>query len=234
MSRVFCCKINQMTRSNNIAEKYELEQTPISINGKRLELYRVKNIDPIINDLANKGEEYISRFPFWVKVWESSIVLASHLINMDVEKGKEILEIGAGMGVAGLFLGLSGHKVTITDYDDNALELLGMNVKHNQLDNVSVRKLDWNLPDLTGKFDIICGSELVYNKKHIKPVIRLFQDYLKTDGTIFMSHDVTRMTMISFIETVSGQFKIENVVKRLKGNGDIYKIVIHSLSFNLK
>lgn len=150
---------------------------------------------------------------------------------MDIEKGKEILEIGAGMGVAGLFLGLLGHKVTITDYEDDALELLRMNVKHNQLNNVSVRKLDWNLPDLTGKFDIICGSELVYNKKHIKPIIRLFQDYLKTDGTIFMSHDVMRMTMISFIETVSGQFKIENVVKKLKGNKEIYKMVIHSLSF---
>ena len=141
----------QMTKSKNIAEKYELEQTPISINGKRLELYRVKNIDPIINDLANKGEKDISHFPFWVKVWESSIVLASHLINMDIEKGKEILEIGAGMGVAGLFLGLLGHKVTITDYEDDALELLRMNVKHNQLNNMSVKKLDWNLPDLTGK-----------------------------------------------------------------------------------
>lgn len=61
----------QMTKSKNIAEKYELEQTPISINGKRLELYRVKNIDPIINDLVNNGEECINNFPFWVKVWES-------------------------------------------------------------------------------------------------------------------------------------------------------------------
>lgn len=220
-----------MARSKNIAEKYELEQTPISINGKRLELYRVKNIEPIINDLANKGEECISHFPFWVKVWESSIVLAAHLINMDIESGKEILEIGAGMGVVGLFLGLLRHRVTITDYNDDALELLRMNVKHNQLDNVSVRKLDWNFPDLTGKFDIICGSELVYNNKHTKPIIRLFKDYLKTDGTIFMSHDIERMSMISFIETVSGQFKIENVVKRLKGNEEIYKMVIHSLSF---
>ena len=68
-------------------------------------------------------------------------------------------------------------------------------------------------------------------KKHIKPIIRLFQNYLKTDGTIFMSHDIMRMTMISFIETVSGQFKIKNVVKKLKGNKEIYKMVIHSLSF---
>lgn len=212
-----------------IAEKYELETVPFALGGKKLDLYQVKNWDRFIDALADKGEEYISQFPFWIKVWEASIVLADHLLRMEIEKGKEILEIGAGMGVAGLCLGALGHKVTITDYEDDALELLRMNVEHNGLDNVSVRKLDWNSPDLTGKYDIICGSELVYNETFIHPIMDLLRNYITPDGIILLAHDIKRMCMMKFIGMVTGRFEIENVVKTLRGDGEVHKILIHTL-----
>jgi tRNA1(Val) A37 N6-methylase TrmN6 len=212
-----------------VTEKYALEITPIVLAGKKLALYRVKNWEPFIADLGGQGEEYINAFPFWMKVWEASLILADHLVRMGIENGKEILEIGAGMGVVGLALGALGHKVTITDYEDDALELLRMNVEYNSLDNVSVRKLDWNRPDLTRRYDIICGSELVYKKQFIGPIINLFRNYLKPDGTIFMAHDVRRMCLIQFIGTVAGQFEIENIMKRLRSDEGVYQIVIHAL-----
>jgi predicted nicotinamide N-methyase len=214
-----------------VTEKYELEATPLVLAGKRLELYQAKNWEPFIKKLVDKRKEYISAFPFWMKVWEASLILADHLVRMKIDNGKEILEIGAGMGVVGLTLGAFGHKVTITDHKDDALALLRMNVKHNGLDNVSVRKLDWNSPDLTRKYDIICGSELVYKKQCIEPIINLFRKYLEPGGTIFIAHDVRRMCLIQFIGTVAGQFEIGNVMKRLKSDKNVYQVVIHTLRF---
>ena len=202
---------------------------PIAIGEKKLELYVIRNWDVFVNNLAEKGEEYIKKFPFWVKIWEASIVLTDHLIRIGLEKKKEILEIGAGMGVTGLFLGAFGHKVTITDYEEDALELLRMNVKRNGLNNVSVKKLDWNNPDLTGKYDVICGSELVYNETSIGPIINLFRKYLQPEGTVFLSHDFRRMCMIKFIGMVPGRFEIENIAKTLRGDDKLHKVVIHIL-----
>ncbi len=212
-----------------IREKYELELMPIAIGGKKLELYVIRNWDVFVNNLAEKGEGYIRKFPFWVKIWEASIVLADHLIRICLEKKKEILEIGAGMGDTGLFLGAFGHKVTITDYEEDALELLRMNVQRNGLNNVSVRKLDWNNPDLTGRYDIICGSELVYNETSIGPIINLFRKYLRPEGTVFLSHDFRRMCIIKFIGMVPGRFEIENIAKTLRGDDKLHKVVIHIL-----
>ena len=212
-----------------IREKYELEVTPVAIGGKKLELYGIRNWDVFVNNLAEQGEEYIKKFPFWVKIWEASLVLTDHLIRIGLEKKKEILEIGAGMGLTGLFLGAFGHKVTITDYEEDALELLRMNVERNGLTNVSVRKLDWNNPDLTGRYDIICGSELVYNETSIGPIINLFRKYLQPEGTVFLSHDFRRMCMIKFIGMVPGRFEIENMVKTLRGDDKLHKVVIHIL-----
>jgi 2-polyprenyl-3-methyl-5-hydroxy-6-metoxy-1,4-benzoquinol methylase len=148
---------------------------------------------------------------------------------MDIEKEKEILEIGAGMGVTALFLSAFGHKVTVTDYEEDALELLRMNVEHNGLNNVSVKKLDWYKPDLTQRYDIICGSELIYKERSIEPIINLFQRCLQPEGTVFLAHDLSRMCMVKFIGKVPGRFEIENIAKTLRQGENHHKILIHKL-----
>jgi predicted nicotinamide N-methyase len=216
-------------KSKGVREKYELEIIPIAIGGIRLELYTVKNWDRFVTNLEEKGEAYIKEFPFWVRIWEASIVLAQHLVTIGLEKEMEILEIGAGMGITGLFLGASGHKVTITDHDEDAVELLRMNVELNGLRNVSVKRLDWDNPDLTTKYDMICGSELVYTETSIQPIIDLLRAYLQPAGMVFLAHDVERMCMIKFIGTVPGRFDIQNVVKTFKGENAFQRIVVHTL-----
>jgi predicted nicotinamide N-methyase len=212
-----------------IRDKYELQTIPIAIGEKKLELYQVGNWGVFADHLEQKGEAYIKEFPFWVKIWEASIVLAHHFVQIGLDKKMTVLEIGAGMGIAGLFLGAHGHKVTITDYEEDALELLQMNVELNGLTNVSVSKLDWHNPALTGEYDIVCGSELVYNETSIEPIIALLRRYLKPGGTVFLAHDVERMCLVKFIGMVPGRFDIENVVKKFRGENKLRRIVIHTL-----
>jgi predicted nicotinamide N-methyase len=213
----------------SIREKYELQTIPIAIGEKKLELYQVRNWDVFAEHLEQKGDAYIKDFPFWVKIWEASIVLAHHLVQIGLDKQMTVLEIGAGMGIAGLFLGAHGHKVMITDYEEDALELLQMNAELNGLTNVSTSKLDWHNPDLGGEYDIICGSELVYSETSIEPIIGLFRRYLKPGGTVFLAHDVERMCLVKFIGMVPGRFDIENVVKTFKGDNKLRRVVIHTL-----
>jgi 2-polyprenyl-3-methyl-5-hydroxy-6-metoxy-1,4-benzoquinol methylase len=143
----------------------------------------------------------------------------------------DILEIGAGMGITGLFLGAFGHRVTMTDYEEDALELLRMNVEHNGLANVTVNRLDWNNPQLPGEFDVICSSELVCKETATGPVIGLFQRYLRPEGTVFLAHVVGRRCLIQFIGRVPGRFEIGNMVKQFKGDGTVQRILIHSFRF---
>ena len=216
-------------KTASVAEKYELKIMPIAIRGKTLELYGTDNWDTIVQDLDEKGEEYIRQFPFWIKIWEASIVLADHMVQLDLDRDLNILELGAGMGITGLFLGAFGHKVTITDYEDDALQLLRMNTERNGLNNVRVRKLDWNEPELAHKYDVICGSELIYKETSIQPLIKFFRDWLRPGGTVYLAHDIRRMCMMKFIGMVPGRYEIENVVKTLKGDGDVFRVIVHAL-----
>lgn len=212
-----------------LKEKYELELTPLVIGGKKLEVYTVKKWDTFSADFELNEDALITRLPFWVKIWEASIVLADHLVQIDLGKEAQILEIGAGMGITGLFLGAFGYKVTVTDREEDALELLQMNVRQNGLNTVSVSRLDWNNPDLTQKYDIICGSELIYKESSIGPVMNLFQKYLLPRGMVFIAHERSRMCMIKFIGMVPGRFEITNTSKTLRGQDKLYKVMIHQL-----
>jgi len=208
---------------------HELEVMPLAIGGKRLHLHRIANWDIFVSNIEQQGEAYINKFPFWVKIWEASVVLADHLVRLLSEKKMETLEIDAGMGIAGLFLGAFGHKVTITDHEDEALELLRMNVAHNGLKNVSVERLDWKHPELTGKYDVVCGSELIYTEASLEPIIRLFRKYLRPKGTVFLAHDVQRKSLMQFIGMVPGPFEIKHVGKTFRAENEIHRIIIHSL-----
>jgi len=212
-----------------LKDKYELEVIPIAIGGKKLDLFGIANWDVFIKNLEEQGEEYIRNFPFWVKIWEASVVLADHLIRIGLGKEKNILEIGAGMGVTGLFLGAFGYKITVTEYEEDALELLRMNVEHNGLDTVTVKKLDWNDPDLTETYDVICGSELIFNVTFMEPIIKLFRKYLRPEGTVFLAHDARRRCMLQFIGMIPGKYEIENVAKTMKKDDEVHRIFIHAL-----
>lgn len=210
----------------------ELAAGPIVVRGRRLEIFTVKSLDPFLAELDQKeGEKAIESFPLWVKVWEASIVLADYLLGLELDPKLAVLEVGAGMGITGLFLGALGHPVTLTDFNPDAVALLRKNVAHNRLDTVRIEQLDWHHPDASEKFDIICGSELIYRETDIQPVIKTITASLKPGGTVYLAHDIRRMSMIPFLAEAGKYFEIAHAGRSFTG-GDREKIriVIHTLS----
>jgi predicted nicotinamide N-methyase len=212
-----------------LSERFSLEPMPVGIGGKRLEIFGIGNWDRFVDALAQKGEAYLKTFPFWIKFWEASFVLADDLVRRALPRESEVLEIGAGMGLAGLFLGAFGHRVTITDFDADVLELLQLNVDHNRLDTVTVRHLDWLSPNLDGAFDVICGSEVVYQERFFEPLLSLFQRYLKPGGEIYLAHNLHHDCGVKFLGLLKDRYEMESRIKSFRGDGKAHRIVIHTL-----
>jgi len=210
---------------------YELELLPLKINNKSIELWTVKRWQGAVEAEYENEADYVHTFPLWIKVWEASIVLSEHLSQGIIQKDAEVLELGAGMGLTGLVLGATGYHVKMTDYTEDVLALLKKNVNHNKLENVYVKKLNWFQPDTEETYDTILGSELIYKKELIEPLLNLLQKYLKPDGTIFIAHDTRRQNMADFLKKMEVLFQIKSRVKTLKTDNKLYKVAIHSIRF---
>lgn len=218
-----------MSETTFLRDNIELEPKSLAIGGKRLEILCVKNIEPFIADLEQNKQEGFENFPFWVKIWEASIVLTDRLVHMGLSKDQNILELGAGMGITGLFLGAFGYRVTITDNNRDALALIEENAAHNKIKNLKVRQLDWHNPQMAGPFDMICGSELIYKKSNVEPVINIIANMLKPKGTAHLAHDISRMSMMEFLNKAQAHFHITYKGMSFTGGGQKKQVVIHTI-----
>lgn len=213
----------------SMLDKVQLADTPIRIGDKKLELLRVKNIDPILSALEEDKEAGLESFPYWIKIWESSIVLAAHLYDQNLDKNQRVIELGAGMGVVGMFLAAFGHPVTLTDYNDDALSLLKKNAARNNLDSVTVQKRDWNTMASADRYDIVCGAEMVYRKTDINAVFKAIEASVKPDGVVFLAHNIKRISMVDFLAQAGKRFDIDHTGKSITTDNEKKQFVIHTM-----
>jgi predicted nicotinamide N-methyase len=171
-----------MENVNNLT----LETEEIIVRGQTLKIFLPAKLEEIF-----QGDPFleVEKFPFWARVWESSLVLADYVAT--IEPPKRILELGAGLGVPSLVAAKLGHKVLATDYEKLPLELIKLSAKENNV-SLETKILDWENPDLSEKFDLIIGSEVVFRKSLFQPLIKLFKNYLKDGGEVILSHPSER------------------------------------------
>lgn len=109
-----------------------------------------------------------AQWPLFGIVWPSSEILA-HEINAKEIKGKRILEVGCGIGLSSLLLNERFADITATDIHPEAGGFLYENVKLNNGIAIPFLRTDWKDPcNGLGTFDLIIGSDILYEKDHIE------------------------------------------------------------------
>lgn len=105
-------------------------------------------------------------WPLFGQLWPSGEVLACAMQIFPV-KGLRILELGCGLGLSSLVLQRLAADITASDYHPLAGEFLERNSVLNQLPPIPYVRCDWALvyPEL-GLFDLIIGSDLLYERDH--------------------------------------------------------------------
>lgn len=84
-------------------------------------------------------------------------------------KNKRILEIGCGIGLTSLLLNKRKGDISATDYHPEVEEYLKRNTLLNNDNEIPYQRLSWsNEKSIIGKFDLIIGSDILYEKEHIK------------------------------------------------------------------
>ncbi len=112
--------------------------------------------------VADRFEE----FPFGLLLWESASVLAAALAERAGEvAGRRVLELGCGAGFGGIVAkALGAARVRQTDHIAEALELASLNAALNGVAGVEVACADWSRWDDAAIYDLIIGSDVLYNR----------------------------------------------------------------------
>jgi len=116
-------------------------------------------------------------WPLFGVIWPSSMVLAHYMVDYDTDS-KRILEVGCGMALSSLLLNKQRADITATDYHPEAHKFLNRNSLLNEDRAIVFEQVNWaDKKDTLGFFDLIIGSDLLYEDEHINLLTSFIEEH---------------------------------------------------------
>lgn len=168
-----------------LEDHYTLRDRTARFAGRRIALSQVQDLDELLERVDVLDED--ERLPYWAEYWPSAFALADYLLTGERVQGRQVVEIGCGMGLVGLAAALSGAEVVLTDYDPHALLLAELNLLQNGVTGATTALLDWRHPDLGQTFDVVLAADILYERRSFEPVLHAIQDLLTPTGVALVA-----------------------------------------------
>lgn len=137
---------------------------------------------------AYVADQYV---PYWPTLWPSARMLAKAILREPWETYPQplhVLEIGCGLGLAGVACLARGLRVTFSDVDETALTYAAANARVNGYpDGFRTRLLDFRCPPDDVKYPVVIGSDLMYEERMVDPLVRLLEAVLAPGGVCMIA-----------------------------------------------
>lgn len=199
--------------------------------------YKTYCLAPELTITLKETQSIISEGTTGMFTWQASHVLADWCQKEAARlNGKNVLELGAGLGLTGLTVikTCNPASYTFTDLHTSVLKTLKENILINLCNGsipesteeltdgfkipyentrVSVERLDWTSDHVHSSYDVVLAADVVYDTEIISPLVLILKEALgKSDGaTAYVASTIrNRDTFNCFRNTlVSNNMKIK-------------------------
>ncbi|MFW5837194.1 MAG: class I SAM-dependent methyltransferase [Desulfovibrionaceae bacterium] len=200
----------------------------LKAGGAELEVLQIQNMTDYLDKLAAKAGSGPVELPFWAKIWPTCMFMGHLLARVPVED-KALLEIGAGVGVSGLFAARAGYQVTLSDVVDEALLFARINALKNGLeDRVEAVKADFTKDRLGRRFDVLLGCEVLYRPQDYPGLLEFMDAHLAAEGEACFAMDDSRSGR-EFFQEASKKWDIRVMPVPVTSGGEEKQSVVYRL-----
>jgi predicted nicotinamide N-methyase len=177
---------------DRIERDFEMRIDRLTIGRHDLTFHRVADPDKVLDDVCAQEEASRAgvvprrplRMPYWAAVWESAAGVGQHLQSrFDSLQEMEAMDLGCGMGLAGMVMASMGGRVLLGDIETAALLFASLNVLP-WADRCRVRRIDWQTDRLRESFDLIVGSDVLYERAQWDFIEPFLRHHLKPGGQV--------------------------------------------------
>lgn len=142
-------------------------------------------------------------FPYWGKLWPAAKALAQWLHeHPETIKNKNVLELGAGLGLPSLVAAQCATSIVCTDADANAMEYVQASAKHLGCTNLSTAVLDWQQIPEGLETDVVLLSDVNYNPDAFPALLQTIQFFIESKAIVVLSTP-QRLMAKPFVERLS-------------------------------
>jgi len=196
--------------------KYGLSEITYSFDDLTYRVFKIKDFELALEEAIRDPGNPNNRSPYWTEFWPSAKALSALLLRRNVDfHGKQVIELGCGLGFTGTSLGQCGGTITLSDREPDALKLAELNwiVNNGQL-APSIRQLDWNHlygwpPKPDEQYDVILAADVAYEIEIFPVLIHALSCLLKDDGEVWLSEPNRPIANGFFLQLEAKGFIVE-------------------------
>jgi 16S rRNA G1207 methylase RsmC len=148
---------------------------------------------------------------------------------MPVEPKKQFLEVGAGVGLVSIVAASFGHRITMSEHNYDALQFARANALTNECPRLPIIDLDWNRPQLSGRFDYLVASEVTYKTEDCQPLVKLLKVCLNPDGEVILAGEMRKSSM-DFYKELEKSFNIRVQKKILRSDNEEVNVYLFRMT----
>ncbi len=177
--------------------EYRLKTMQLRIGARDYAIRCLESMDGTIDDLFDylkkDGRESMLEdlCPYFGVVWPAGLGLALRLAEEGPRlRGAKLLEIGCGLALPSLVVAGLGADIVATDMHPAVPEFLERNLALNGIAALRYETLNWIEEDVgarLGRFDLVVGSDILYERRHLAEVPRAILRCLAPGGRAIVS-----------------------------------------------
>jgi len=170
--------------------RLELEAAASASTPQSLEIWTVAELDRFVDAQTLLRAVDPPAPPYWALPWIGARAIAARLLAAPPVTGTRVIEIGCGLGLAGVAAGRSGAYVLLTDYVDEALAFARANAEHHALRSFETRIVDFTRDRLDERFDLVIAADVVYEPESYEPLVEFLLTHTAMGGRVLLTESL--------------------------------------------
>ena len=165
----------------------EIVRETVLIDGHTFLLDRPREADLLDHPAVRAAYAADQFVPYWAELWPAGRMLAKAVLREPWADGRHALEIGCGLGLAGIAALSRGLRVTFSDVDALAVRFAAANARLNGFAAFDTAAIDLRSPPAGLTVDVLLGSDLMYEQRHVDPLVAFIAAVLAPGGVALIA-----------------------------------------------
>ena len=199
--------------------RYRLKRHKLHCAGGALSVVAPARGDDLLEGDAADDCLRRGQLPYWADIWPASVGMARHLMRGPSLEGQRAMDLGCGIGIAGLAAASRGARVHFVDLEPDALRFAGFNARHLPAERLSFEQIDWFERTAEGQFDLILLADVTYEERNFEPLTRHLRCCLTESGRA-IAGDPYRAASSDFLDALQPDFAVNSSDGSTSFDGD--------------